>query len=683
MDALRRWWFGPQPLGRIAALRVAVYLFAWYDVFSYSPDAVDRADVPASYRPLEIEQLLHTPTPTHAWAVFLRYAVPIVATLAATGRAPRLLGGVTFLLYFNWIVMGDSYGYVPHDRVGFLIALAVLPTVGAARRGDETRSERAGWALRCIQIGVIATYVLSAWAKLRFAGLDWANGGVMTWAILRRGTSFGRHALDHPQLLHIGQWLAFAAEFFSPVVLFLRGRLLYLAVASMFAFHLFNEAALRISFLPHVICILAFLPLERIWPALTGRRTRALLATGATLLTTVGGSTEANAAPGPTPARVVTLTIPAPHGEIPPRWLSYPGTPRTNVLLPEGYDPHRRYPLLVLLNALANNYDSYVEDGIVARIEAARLNAIVVMPEGGSGWYADWWNGGKRGAPAWESYELDTVLPTILQRFPIRPERRFHAIAGFSMGGLGAVYLAGRLPGFFGSAASLSGFVDPQYVSPVAGPAMGLLGGAHPLQEGLTPVYGPPYGFYADGHNPTKLAANLRQTRIFERTGTGVVSGAGFANSLAGDPNATVADAYGSALESLIINEMSAAFHRALARAGVDVTYQVHAGGHDLPDFYNEFKAYLAWGLFRAVPSHPAAWTNDTVASHGKLWDVSYRFRRAPTRVVRFHRSGDRLSISAAGSAVTLRTAGGCRLRTPTPATVRVETECRHSSRTQ
>lgn len=266
-SAAHRWWFSPVPLGRVAALRVFVYLFAWYDVFSYSPNAVDRADVPGSYHPLTIERILHTPTPTHAWAAFLQIAVPCVATLAATGRAPRLLGTLTFFLYFDWLLIGDSYGYVPHDRVAFLVALAVLPTVGSARRGDLTPSERAAWALRCIQIGVIATYVLSAWAKLRFAGINWANGGVMTWAILRRGTAFGRHALEHPQLLHIGQWIAFAAEFFSPIVLFLRGRLLYLAVGSMFAFHAFNQAALKISFAPHVICILAFLPLERIWSA--------------------------------------------------------------------------------------------------------------------------------------------------------------------------------------------------------------------------------------------------------------------------------------------------------------------------------------------------------------------------------------------------------------------------------
>ena len=370
------------------------------------------------------------------------------------------------------------------------------------------------------------------------------------------------------------------------------------------------------------------------------------------------------------PAHVVTITVPARHGAIPHRWLTYPGPPRADVLLPAGYDPHRRYRLLILLNALANRYDSYVQDGIVARIEAAKLDAIVVMPEGGNGWYADWWPQGGHDRPTWETYELDDVLPTVLARFPILPGRRSHAIAGFSMGGLGAVYLAGRLPGFFGSAASLSGFVDTQYVAPISNPLMAGLSGASPTRDGLNPIYGPPGGFYADGHNPTRLAANLEATRVFESTGTGVPSGAGVANATAGDPAASVADVYGSMLESLIIDEMASSFHRALVAAGVDVTYQVHPGGHDLPDFYQEWNAYLAWHPFRPVPARPRSWVNDTVAGHGKLWDIRYRFVAAPNRVVRFRRSGPTLRVSAAGSPVTIRFRRHCALEMRTPATI-------------
>ena len=39
----------------------------------------------------------------------------------------------------------------------------------------------------------------------------------------------------------------------------------------------------------------------------------------------------------------------------------------------------------------------------------------------------------------------------IQSRFSIRPERRYHAIAGFSMGGYGTWLTASQLPGFFGT----------------------------------------------------------------------------------------------------------------------------------------------------------------------------------------------------------------------------------------
>jgi hypothetical protein len=269
---LERWFFTPMPLGRVAALRVMIYLFAWYDVFSYSPNVTDRVDVTTAYRPLLIERLLHLPAPTHTWAAIVQIAVPCFATAAATGRAPRLLGTITFVLYFDWLVMGDSFGYVPHDRFAFLVALAVLPTVGSARRGDTATSQRAGWALRCIQVAVIATYALSAWAKVRFGGFDWANGSVLTWAILRRGTPFGRSLLHSPHIIWFSQWAMFCAEMVSPIVLFLRGRLLYVAVAMMLSVHLLTQETLEISFLPHVLCVAAFLPLEQLVRLVSVRR---------------------------------------------------------------------------------------------------------------------------------------------------------------------------------------------------------------------------------------------------------------------------------------------------------------------------------------------------------------------------------------------------------------------------
>jgi S-formylglutathione hydrolase FrmB len=379
-----------------------------------------------------------------------------------------------------------------------------------------------------------------------------------------------------------------------------------------------------------------------------------------------GAALAALAAPSPARAnKLETITIPDRHGEIPSKWLSYPGPPRANVLLPDHYDPSRRYPLLVLLNGLNCNYDWYVQAGLTKEFDG--LDAIVVMPEGGSGWYTDWWNDGKRGDPSWESYFLDEVMPTILARYPILPQRRYHALAGTSMGGMGATYLGGRLPGFFGSVASLSGFVDPQYFALITGPAMGLTSEA-PLKGNynVNPVEGPPRGFYMAGHNPTRLARNLKQTRVFVTTGSG--GRGGLEN---GGP-------VGFGEERVVIYPMNQRYDPALNAAGVDVTYQVHQGGHDIPDFKNEVDAMLAWGIFEPVVAQPRSWVNDTVATSGQLWDIGYRFDQPPGQVVRFERSGDSLSIADAGSAVTITTAAGCVIRTATPATIAVE-RCRLS----
>ncbi len=381
--------------------------------------------------------------------------------------------------------------------------------------------------------------------------------------------------------------------------------------------------------------------------------------------TGAGGATLEKSSP-PAPAQLVTITIPAPAGEIPSQWLGYSGPPRANVLLPADYDPLQHYPLLVLLHGLDSNYDWYAQSGLTSELRG--LDAIVVMPEGASGWYTDWWNDGERGGPAWESYELNEVIPTILSRYPILPQRRYHAIAGVSMGGYGAVYLAGRLPGFFGSVATLSGFVDLQYFSGITEPGMGLTSLA-PLKgdDDPDPVDGPPNGFYFDGHSPTLLTANLKQTRVFESTGTGVPSSAGLSAK-----GATAQIVSGSAAESSIIYPMNQLYHAALTAAGVNVTYQTHPGGHDNPDFANEISSMLAWGLFQPVVDDPSSWVNDTVATSGQLWDIGYHFAQPPSHVVQFQRSGSSLSITGAGSAITITTARGCVIQTVTPVTINV-----------
>ena len=87
-----------------------------------------------------------------------------------------------------------------------------------------------------------------------------------------------------------------------------------------------------------------------------------------------------------------------------------------------------------------------------------------------------------------------------------------------------------------------------------------------------------------------------------------------------------------------------------------------------------EIRAMLKWGLFKPVVTDPSSWTNTTVATRGQLWDFNYRFTNPPTHVVQFTQSGSKLSVSAAGSSVTITTATGCAIHTATPATVHLPT---------
>jgi hypothetical protein len=256
------------PLARVAVLRIAVYLFVVADVFLFVNDVVPHAAGDADlYRPLLLRRLFDLPTPEPGYARVLQIAIVAGCLVAATGRLPRLSGAVVAVAFLDWVSIGMSYSKVDHDHLALVVATWVLPTVGAARLRDRTRSEAAGWALLAIQVAAVATYFLSAVTKMRIGGWGWANGAIFAWAMTRRGTSLGDAMLDPPWLLWVGQWGVLLLETCSPLLLVLRGKWRYLLVATFMAFHLVTFSMLTIHFLPLVVCLLAFLPLENLVPA--------------------------------------------------------------------------------------------------------------------------------------------------------------------------------------------------------------------------------------------------------------------------------------------------------------------------------------------------------------------------------------------------------------------------------
>jgi hypothetical protein len=261
-----RWWFGPVPLARIAVFRTIAYLFIPIDVFLTTAWVRAHADVPTEwYQPLLIGRLLHLPTPTHTLVIVVQWLLVLTALAAATGRAPRLLGTAVFLLYAEWMVIAMSYGKVDHDRIAFLVALVVLPTIGRARFRDRRASEAAGWAMAAVLVTVMLTYFLAAWAKIRFGGWDWPTGATLTRAVLRRGTPFSDWTLDVPYLLPAAQWAMLCLELAAPLILLVRSDRARIALALfLLGFHLMTFAGVTIIFLPHCVAILSILPWERL-----------------------------------------------------------------------------------------------------------------------------------------------------------------------------------------------------------------------------------------------------------------------------------------------------------------------------------------------------------------------------------------------------------------------------------
>lgn len=293
---LRRALFPTIPLARVRVLRVIVHAFVMLDVLTLSRDVLSHTGNTGFYRPLALARLLHLPAVTAPLAYTLLGLILVGSAAVIAGWRPRLAGVVVAIAFWLWMLYSNSYGYVAHDHMALMVAVAVLPTVatpsgpeaagefraadGEIRRADGEiagtdgaplpRSEAAGWALRTIQLAVVATYFFSVIPKIMYSGslANWGNSAILTWASIRRGSALAHWLVAHvPWVFVPAQWGGLALESLSPVVLFLRGRALYIAVALYVGFHLATLVLLGIHFLPTVICWAAFLPLERMrWP---------------------------------------------------------------------------------------------------------------------------------------------------------------------------------------------------------------------------------------------------------------------------------------------------------------------------------------------------------------------------------------------------------------------------------
>ncbi|MFJ8542579.1 alpha/beta hydrolase [Streptomyces sp. NPDC093586] len=196
-------------------------------------------------------------------------------------------------------------------------------------------------------------------------------------------------------------------------------------------------------------------------------------------------------------------------------------TVKVRLLTPDGWNPdagHRQHwPTLWLLHGCCGDYTSWTAKTDVAETAALR-DVLVVMPEAGwNGWYSDWWNHGRGGDPAWETFHT-VELRHLLEHDWGAGARR--AVAGLSMGGQGALLYAARHPGMFRAAAAYSGSAHPLLDTESVDRIMGFFAG-----QGNDPlrVWGDPVAQRRiwEDHDPYHLAKRLRSIPVYLSCGDG------------------------------------------------------------------------------------------------------------------------------------------------------------------
>ena len=132
------------------------------------------------------------------------------------------------------------------------------------------------------------------------------------------------------------------------------------------------------------------------------------------------------------------------------------------IYLPPDYETSERsYPVLYLLHGSGDDHTGWVQFGEVLQITDKAIenglatSMIIVMPDAQSG-QKGYFNGFD-GKWNYESFFFEEFIPFVEKKYRIKPEKRFRAIAGLSMGGGGAFIYALRHPKLFSSACPLSG----------------------------------------------------------------------------------------------------------------------------------------------------------------------------------------------------------------------------------
>lgn len=366
-------------------------------------------------------------------------------------------------------------------------------------------------------------------------------------------------------------------------------------------------------------------------------------------LAVLGASETAQAASGPriieserVADRVVELTIATP---------AFTEPTKVHVDLPVGYDADRsrRWPVTYVTAGTMNNYNSFnnVLDGVNLMDD---YPSIIVSPDGNSGYWSDWFNGGAFGPPMYETYVIEQLIPLIDDHFRTLADRSHRAIFGISMGGYGALMLAAHHPDLFVAAASLSGAVDSNL------PANGAVLSASSTFDGAEAdaIYGPRITQEVRwrGHNPTDIAENLRHLDVQVLTANGI-------------PNPAIGEGEGSGdLPSCVVEGgvymASVSLHERLDDLGLPHLWKDYGPGcHTVPNFTREVLDTLE--VFERVladpPPPPRRFDYLSIEPRFSVWGWAVRADRARAlEFLEIRDAGRRRATFVGSGTTTVRT---------------------------
>ena len=132
---------------------------------------------------------------------------------------------------------------------------------------------------------------------------------------------------------------------------------------------------------------------------------------------------------------------------------------RYTIYLPFDYETSSRYyPAVYLLHGYTDNDMGWIQFGeanMIADEEIANREIppmILVMPDAGVTWYVNNYDNSVK----YEDFFFKEFIPFIEQHYRIRPDKRYRAVAGLSMGGYGALVYALKHPDMFSSCVAFS-----------------------------------------------------------------------------------------------------------------------------------------------------------------------------------------------------------------------------------